>query len=102
MSCIVCEGDESAPLEFKSIELCTEQFLEEFDMKPYEGEEIGCKFHIRLYQYNDIFFAVLNSHCHDLAPFTIYDCNGEEFCFTSIGPCHLLESIDHGVIGIEQ
>ena len=79
---------------------CTQYFLNEFNMDPYNGEELGCKTHIRLYEFENTMFALKINHCADFAPFTIYDCDGEEFCFTSLGPCHIQESIDYGIIGI--
>jgi len=82
--------------------MCVDHFLSEFDMKAYNGEELECLTYIRLYQYGDIYFAYKNNHCADFAPFIIYDCNGNEFCLTSEGPCYVQESIDHGIIGIEK
>lgn len=82
--------------------LCVNHFLEEFDMKPYAGEDLACKTHIRLYDYEGVLFAVKINHCTDFVAFTIYDCNGKEFCFTSEGPCYFHESIDLGIIGIEK
>ncbi|MFT4533061.1 MAG: hypothetical protein ACJA1A_000818 [Saprospiraceae bacterium] len=82
--------------------LCIAYFLEEFNMKPYNGEDLACKTYIRLYEYENTQFALMDNHCADFAPFTVYDCNGEEFCFTSIGPCYIQESLDLGIIGIEK
>ena len=83
-------------------DFCTDYFLEEFNMKAYKGEELGCKTYILLYEFEKTLFALKNNHCVDFAPFTIYDCSGEEFCFTSIGPCYIQESLDLGIIGIEK
>lgn len=95
---ISCDSNKTPDQE----NLCIEHFLEEFNMKSYEGEDLACKTFIRLHEFESILFAVKGNRCVDFAPFTIYDCDGEEFCFTSIGPCYIQESIDHGIIGIEH
>jgi|GEM_PF-4431998 len=82
--------------------MCIAQFLDDFNMKPYKGEDLDCKTHIRMYDYEGTLFAVQGNHCCDYAPFMIYDCDGEEFCFTSVGPCYFQESVDMGIIGIEK
>ena len=71
-------------------------------MDPYDGEELACHTYIRLYEFNDTFFAIKDNYCADFAPFQVYDCDGEEFCITSTGPCHIQESTDLGIIGIEK
>ncbi len=91
---IRCESNEE--------NMCITYFLDEFNMKPYNGEDLDCKTYIRLYEFEKTLFTLMNNHCADFAPFTVFDCNGEEFCFTSIGPCHIQESIDQGIIGIEK
>lgn len=80
-------------------ENCTEHFLNEFDMKAYSGEDLDCKTFIRLYQKAGIYYAVMDNHCVDFAAFTVYDCNGDEYC---AGPCYDEDATDLGIIGIKE
>jgi len=91
-----CESRETAK------DNCIDHFLSEFNMKAYDGEELGCHTFIMLYEYEGTYFAYMENRCADFVPFTVYDCDGEEFCYTATGPCYIAESIYHGIIGISE
>ena len=57
--------------------LCIDQYLQQGNWTPYNGQNIGCKMHLMAYEYKQQNYFMVGNHCADmLANFT--DCNGEE------------------------
>ena len=84
------------------LDICISHFLEEFDMQPYDGEDLACKFHIIMYEHEGVYFSVLNSHCADLVQLTIYDCDGNVYCKLEDSPCQISGRTLVGVIGMDK
>ncbi|NDK54427.1 DUF6970 domain-containing protein [Pontibacter fetidus] len=67
--------------EVTCIDDCMESYLEQNEMVSYKGEEVGCKFFLSLYEYQNKQYYVLDSHCSDVA-INPTDCNGNTLCET--------------------
>lgn len=70
-----CSKDQGVDLD------CVDEKLEEFDMVPFTGQEIGCEFFLELYHYRNKQYFVLGSHCADIA-INAVDCDGNTLCGT--------------------
>ncbi|WP_185195346.1 hypothetical protein [Pontibacter sp. Tf4] len=60
---------------------CMESYLKQNEMLSYKGEDVGCKFFLRLYEYQNKQYYVLDNHCADVA-INPTDCNGNTLCET--------------------
>lgn len=89
-----------------SQEACIEQFLEDFDMKAYDGGEIDCgDNYIVLFENDETFYSILHNDCADLLPSMLVDCAGNELCIyvTDDGCFDMVQaSTNLGVIGVEK
>ena len=66
--------------EAECIEIeCVEDILEQNDMVAYQGQEIGCKFFLELYYYQNKQYFLLGNHCADLISYP-RDCEGNTLC----------------------
>ncbi len=73
-------------------------------MIAYNGQEIGCKFFLELYHYQDNDFFLLGSHCADMTSYPI-DCEGNVLCEDledTICMDFYLNSERIGIIGIDK
>ena len=59
---------------------CIQHFLDEFNMQPYDGQEITNQFFLTLHEYEGKQFALLGSHVADLLGQIPVDCDGNELC----------------------
>ena len=77
--------------------------LEEYNMVPYHGQEIGCKMTLGLYEFENVSYYVLSSVCIDMILFPV-DCDGNKLCETISEDC--LNFYDHsvfiGTVGIRE
>lgn len=48
---------------------CIEDKLKENDMAKYQGEEIGCKFFLSLYEYDNKQYFLLGNYCADMVSY---------------------------------
>jgi len=58
---------------------CIDQFLEQNEMVKFQGQEIGCKFFLALYEFKKKQYFRLGNHCADLISFPT-DCDGNKLC----------------------
>ena len=58
---------------------CLEQKLEDFDMVPYNNEDIGCAFYVELLVLNGTQYYHVDSHCADVQA-NLQDCWGTQYC----------------------
>ncbi|MER2996923.1 DUF6970 domain-containing protein [Pontibacter populi] len=73
--CLGCDKKE----EVTCMDDCLDTYLEQNGMVSYKGEEVGCKFFVSLYEYQNKQYYVLDSHCADVA-INPTDCNGNTLC----------------------
>ncbi len=55
---------------------CTETLLEQLDMIPYDGQEIGCGFFLELYLFENQYYYLLGNPCIDMVQYPV-DCQGD-------------------------
>ena len=82
---------------------CIESVLEEHDMVPYTGEDLGCKFFLSMFEFKGKQYFQLGNHCADLVAH-LFDCNGTQFC--SDGKSALCSEFDQsaryvGIVGMD-
>jgi hypothetical protein len=58
---------------------CISDVLEEYEMIPYNGQDIGCRHFMTLHELRGKQYFVLGSHCADIV-FTAFDCEGNVLC----------------------
>ena len=84
---------------------CIDHFLEQFELRPYNGGEVPCgKDYLVLFENESTSFALLHNDCADLLPQLLIDCNGRELCtYVTEAGCFemVMESENLGIIGIE-
>ena len=61
------------------IECSIESVLDDRNMIAYSGQEIGCKFFLELYHFQDKQFFLLGNHCVDMISYPI-DCQRNSLC----------------------
>ena len=59
---------------------CVSETLEENNMVPYTGQELGCGFFLTLFDFHGKQYFVLNNHCADLIDVSPFDCDGNRLC----------------------
>ncbi len=74
LSFIACSDEEET---FQFFLECDE--IEE-NYKPYDGEEIDCKFHFDLTEFNGKEYMELNAHCADLIRPFVFNEDCEDIC----------------------
>lgn len=83
---------------------CLDTTLEQNEMVRYQGEELGCKFFLSLYEYKSKQYYVLGNQCADMVVFPT-DCNGNKLC-ERVGEAacsDFYENARHiGIVGIEK
>lgn len=65
--------------EVTCINDCMETYLQQNGIASYRGEEVGCKYFVSLYEYQNKQYYVLGNHCADVAS-NPTDCNGNTLC----------------------
>lgn len=83
---------------------CLESQLEEWDMIPYTGQELGCKFFVTLSHYEGKQYYTVGNHCADMATFHI-DCDGNTLCETEYNlACenYMNHALHLGLVGIQD
>lgn len=95
-SAFSCE-DDCAP-----VENCLEQVLDEYDMAPYKGEEVGCKFFLSMFTFDGKQYFRRENHCADMISFYV-DCDGNKICEDRDQACLAFEAAATyvGVVGID-
>ncbi len=68
-----CSKDKSTQFE------CINTTLEEFEMVAFEGQDMGCKFFLELFHYNNKQYFLLGNHCADMISYPT-DCEGNTLC----------------------
>jgi hypothetical protein len=89
--------------EVTCIDDCMESYLKQNEMVSYKGEEVGCKYFVSLYEYQNKQYYVLDNHCVDVA-INPTDCNGNTLCETVNGKvCNeFFEKAKYiGIVGIK-
>lgn len=85
---------------------CINHFLDEYDMKEYNGETIPCSTsYLVLFENDNSTFAILHNDCADLAPQMIEDCEGNELCVyvTEDGCFEMVQDSERiGIIGYDE
>ncbi len=67
--------------EISCINDCLETYLQQNGMVSYKGEEVGCKYFVSLYEYQNKQYYVLGNHCADVAN-NPTDCSSNTLCGT--------------------
>ena len=97
--CFGCDKKE----EVTCIDDCIESYLKQNEMVSYSGEDVGCKFFLSLYEYQNKQYYVLYRHCADVA-INPTDCNGNTLCENGNGKvCNeFFEKAKYiGIVGIK-
>ena len=66
---------------------CINSVLESQGMEPYSNQEIQCEFYLVLYEFQNLQFFTLNSHCADIGTH-ILDCAGNNLCEDDLEWCN--------------
>jgi hypothetical protein len=83
---------------------CIDDQLKQKGMAKYQGEEIGCKFFLSLYEYNNKQYFLLGNHCADMVSYPT-SCDGKKLC-ENADDKECKEFFDNatyiGIVGIEK
>lgn len=94
----------SCSKEPQSTEGCLAERLEAHEMDAYNGESIGCKFYLELFEFQNEQYFLFGSHCADVIADPI-DCEGNSICDggSSI-KCNNFwnNSVSKGIVGVSN
>ena len=98
--CCSCDKED----EIRCIDDCAEKYLAQNGMVRYQGEVVGCKSFLSLYEYKNKQYFLLGNHCADMVSYPT-DCDGNKLCEAGEDTtCRdFYKNAKHvGIIGIEQ
>ena len=58
---------------------CIAEVVLQYNMVKYEGQELGCRSFLVLYEFNEQQYFLWNNHCTDSVSYP-FNCNGESLC----------------------
>lgn len=74
-----CDKEEAFTCLDNCIDDCLETNLKQNGMARYKGEDLGCKYFLSLYEYQNKQYFMLNNNCADIE-INPADCHGNFFC----------------------
>jgi hypothetical protein len=77
--CCSCDKED----EIKCIDDCAEEYLVQNGMVRYQGEDVGCKFFLNLYEYQNKQYFLFGNHCADMISYPT-DCDRNKLCETGV------------------
>ncbi|MFT4664582.1 MAG: hypothetical protein ACI9RM_001092 [Ulvibacter sp.] len=95
---IGCGKDDSQEVD------CVTAKLEALNMLEYEDQEISCQFFLRLYEYNEKQYFLLDNYCADIIAYPT-DCEGNKLCEAELdSDCNEFyqSAVEIGIVGISQ
>ena len=58
---------------------CIAKILQEYNMVPYDDQELGCNSFLVLYKFDGEQYFLVNNHCADMVSYP-FDCTGNKLC----------------------
>lgn len=81
---------------------CVDEVLEAQGMVNYQGQDIGCKFFLSLYEYENEQYFLLGNTCADMTVYP-FGCNGDQLCDSAEECTNFYENARYiGIVGIEE
>ncbi|WP_152425077.1 hypothetical protein [Nafulsella turpanensis] len=81
---------------------CVDEVLEAQGMVPYQGQDIGCKFFLSLYEYESQQYFLLGNACADMVVYPTA-CSGNQLCNSTAECTEFYENARYiGIVGIEE
>lgn len=83
---------------------CTDEIIHQFEMVPFNGQDMECKFVLNAYEFRGEKYFVPTNNCIDLI-LVVYNCKGDQVCMLETNEfCtnFWLESESLGIVGIQE